>query len=97
IWDKGGLLTRILEEEGLAEAEVAYIGDDVQDNGLLRRAGFAAVVADGHPEAKKCAHYVTELGGGKGAVREVIDLILEAQGHWEKVCSGEQFSQPPKG
>ncbi|MCA9773236.1 MAG: HAD hydrolase family protein, partial [Myxococcales bacterium] len=91
IWDKSALLDEILAEEGLEADEVGFIGDDVQDAKVLRRVGFAASVADGHPLAKAAAHYVTELAGGKGAVREVIDMILHAQGHWERVASGERF------
>jgi 3-deoxy-D-manno-octulosonate 8-phosphate phosphatase (KDO 8-P phosphatase) len=54
---------------------------------LLRRAGLAVAVADAVDEAKQYAHYVTERPGGRGAVREVIEMILKAQGKWEAAMS----------
>jgi len=91
IWDKCALADEILAERGLTDAQVAYMGDDIQDAKLLRRVGFAAAPADAHPLAKESVHYVTRAAGGKGAVREVCDLLLEAQGWWPKVTSGEKF------
>ncbi|MFQ5893811.1 MAG: HAD hydrolase family protein, partial [Nitrospinota bacterium] len=64
------------------DAEVAYIGDDVVDVPVLRRVGLAIVVADAHEAAKAVAHYVTHRPGGRGAVREAMELILKAQGRW---------------
>ena len=55
---------------------VAYIGDDIGDIGLMGRVGFAVAVADAVPEAKAAAHYVTKATGGRGAVREVVDKLL---------------------
>ena len=63
--------------------ECAYIGDDVADISVMQRVALAVAVADAVPEAKQAAHYVTELKGGHGAVREVTDLILKAQGKWD--------------
>jgi 3-deoxy-D-manno-octulosonate 8-phosphate phosphatase (KDO 8-P phosphatase) len=74
---------RILAQAGVAWGDVCYMGDDVVDLGVLRRAGLAVSVANGIPEAKALAHYVTETAGGQGAVREVVDLLLQAQGRWE--------------
>lgn len=73
----------ILQTSGLGWGDVCFMGDDVVDLGVLRRAGLAATVANAIPEAKAVSHYVTTLPGGGGAVREVVDLILKAQGHWE--------------
>lgn len=65
---------------GLADEEVCYMGDDVQDVPLLRRVGLSAAPADAAPEARAAVHYVTRAGGGRGAVRELCDLIREAKG-----------------
>jgi 3-deoxy-D-manno-octulosonate 8-phosphate phosphatase (KDO 8-P phosphatase) len=58
------------------------VGDDIIDLGPLTRAALAVVVGDGVTEAKAVAHYVTKSGGGEGAVRETVELILKAQGQW---------------
>ena len=65
---------------GLADEEVCYMGDDVQDVPLLRKVGLSAAPADAVPEARAAVHYVTRAGGGRGAVRELCDLIREAKG-----------------
>jgi 3-deoxy-D-manno-octulosonate 8-phosphate phosphatase (KDO 8-P phosphatase) len=83
--DKIKALDEILAEAGVSANECAYIGDDVADIPVMQRVGFAAAVADAVPETKQAAHYVTELKGGHGAVREVCDLILKAQGKWDEV------------
>jgi 3-deoxy-D-manno-octulosonate 8-phosphate phosphatase (KDO 8-P phosphatase) len=75
----------ILAKEGLNWAQVCFVGDDVVDLCLLKRAGVAVAVANAIPEAKAMAHYVTEARGGHGAVREVVTIILEAQGKWTEV------------
>ena len=86
-WVKTGPYQEILSAEGIGDDAVCYVGDDVTDIPLLRRAGLAVVVADAVAEAKECAHYVTTRGGGRGAVREIIDLILKTQGKWDGVMS----------
>ncbi len=70
---------------GLSDEEIAYIGDDVVDMPIMKRVGFAVAVQDAHPEVKRIAHYVTEKEGGRGAVREVVELIIRAKGLWDKV------------
>lgn len=77
----------LLDEVGLGWDDIAYMGDDVIDVGALRRAGFSAVPADARPEAKAVAHHVCQVGGGRGAVRETVELILKAQGLWETVIA----------
>ena len=77
----------ILERAGVGWNDIAYMGDDVVDLGALKRAGFAAVPADAIPEARAFAHYATVSAGGHGAVREVVDLVLRAQGHWDPVVA----------
>jgi 3-deoxy-D-manno-octulosonate 8-phosphate phosphatase (KDO 8-P phosphatase) len=70
---------------GLTLEQVCYIGDDLFDLGLLRRAGLAVAVADAVPEVRSVAHYVTRAPGGHGAVREVVELILRAKDRWEAI------------
>ena len=77
----------ILKRAGVGWGDIAYMGDDVVDLGALKRAGFAAVPADAIPEARAIAHYATVSAGGHGAVREVVDLVLRAQGHWDPVVT----------
>jgi 3-deoxy-D-manno-octulosonate 8-phosphate phosphatase (KDO 8-P phosphatase) len=73
----------ILQESGAKEDEVCFIGDDLPDLPILKRVGLAVAVANAAPEAKAVAHYVTRKAGGHGAVSEVIELILKAQGKWQ--------------
>lgn len=77
----------ILEISGLREDEIAYVGDDVVDLPILLRVGFSAVPADAVDEIKPLVHYVTRRNGGRGAVREVCDLLLKEGGHWDAVTS----------
>ena len=74
----------ILVRAGVRDEEVAYVGDDLPDLPIMQRAGLSVAVGDAVPEIKRVAHYVTTVDGGKGAVREVVELILKAQGKWKK-------------
>jgi len=76
---------QILAELQIQDDEVAYIGDDIVDLPILRRVGFAATVADGVPEVLSAVHYVAAKCGGRGAVREICDLILKESGRWLQV------------
>ena len=76
---------RILEATGLNWTDVCFVGDDVVDLCLLKRAGVSVAVANAIAEAKALAHYVTEARGGHGAVREVVTMILQAQGKWPQL------------
>ncbi|MBB5062281.1 HAD family hydrolase [Granulicella mallensis] len=73
-----------LQRAGVTEEEVAYMGDDLPDIPLARRAGLGVCVADGAPELKAVCHFTTQQLAGRGAAREVIELILKAQGRWEE-------------
>ena len=73
----------ILKKYGLKEEEIAYVGDDVFDIPILKRAGFAVCVANGAEDAKNVSHYVTKRKGGDGAVREVVEMLLEGMGKKE--------------
>jgi len=64
---------------GLGDEQIAYVGDDVVDLPVMTRAGLAITVQDAHPLAKQHAHWVTPSGGGRGAAREVCELIMDAQ------------------
>ncbi len=81
------VIEALLSEIGLQWEEVHYMGDDVVDLGVLKRAGFATVPADAISEAQALAHFVSQHPGGRGAVREVTDLILKAQGHWDRIVA----------
>jgi 3-deoxy-D-manno-octulosonate 8-phosphate phosphatase (KDO 8-P phosphatase) len=84
-WDKIKDFEELLAEAGVNEKEVAFIGDDVTDVPLMQRSELAVAVADAVEEARGVAHYVTQLAGGFGAVREVCELILKAQGRWSEL------------
>ena len=73
-----------VQKAGVTDEEVAYMGDDLPDIPLAQRAGFAISVADGADELKAVCHYVTRQLAGRGAAREVVELILKAQGRWEE-------------
>src|ERR1700694_1665793 len=79
---KLGSYQEILRATGAGDQEVAYVGDDLPDLPLLQRAGLAVAVANAAPEVKRAADYVTSRAGGEGAAREVIELIVKAQGKW---------------
>ncbi len=72
----------ILQKAGVPDSAVAYIGDDLPDIPIMRRAGLAVAVGDAVPEVKEAAHYTTNALGGHGAVREAIELILKSKGVW---------------
>jgi 3-deoxy-D-manno-octulosonate 8-phosphate phosphatase (KDO 8-P phosphatase) len=78
----------VLAQAGVANAEVAYIGDDLNDIPLIVRSGLGVAVADAADETRERAHYVTTAPGGFGAVREVIELILKSQDRWNDLISG---------
>jgi 3-deoxy-D-manno-octulosonate 8-phosphate phosphatase (KDO 8-P phosphatase) len=80
---KTGAIEKLLAQEKLGWDEVCFVGDDIVDLGPLKRAGFSVAVADGVAEAKAAAHFVTQNAGGRGAVREVVEMILQAQGIWQ--------------
>jgi 3-deoxy-D-manno-octulosonate 8-phosphate phosphatase (KDO 8-P phosphatase) len=86
-WVKTEPFEAILTEEGLTDEEACYVGDDVVDIPLLRRSGLAVAVADAVEEAKQHSHLVTTRKGGRGAVREVIEIILKAQDKWDEALA----------
>ncbi len=83
--DKLPVFQELLERRDLAPAEIACMGDDLLDLPLMLRAGLAITVPEAVEEVRAAAHYITRCAGGQGAVREAIELLLKAQGHWPKV------------
>lgn len=77
--DKLALYERLLADHRLSDEQVAYVGDDLPDLGVLERAGLSVAVASAHPEIRCAVHWVTRRPGGAGAVREVADLLLAAR------------------
>lgn len=85
--DKLVVFTELLKKFSVTAAECCVMGDDLPDLPLLRRAGFAVTVPAAHAEVKALAHHTTELPGGHGAVREVIELLLRRQSLWDAVTA----------
>lgn len=87
ILDKKQVLLEIAGRHNLDLAEIAFIGDDLGDLEVMAMVGFPAAVADAHPAIRKVARYRCSRPGGRGAVREVIEFILRAQGRWESLAA----------
>jgi 3-deoxy-D-manno-octulosonate 8-phosphate phosphatase (KDO 8-P phosphatase) len=85
--DKRVAFASLLAATGVRAEECGYIGDDVIDLPLLSRVGFAVTVPTGHPEVQHRAHYVTRAPGGRGAVREVCDMVMRAQGTYQQALA----------
>jgi 3-deoxy-D-manno-octulosonate 8-phosphate phosphatase (KDO 8-P phosphatase) len=83
--EKIPILEEIFSVSGLSKDEVAYIGDDFTDIVAMRRVALGVATANARPEVKACAQYVTQAEGGRGAVREVAEILLRAQGHWDEI------------
>jgi 3-deoxy-D-manno-octulosonate 8-phosphate phosphatase (KDO 8-P phosphatase) len=89
VYPKIKILAEILKENTVRKEEICYVGDDLVDLGLMRVVGFPAAVANACDEVKKEALYITRKTGGRGAVREIVELILKAQGRWEELVETE--------
>lgn len=83
--EKIPILDEIREKSGIDRDNIAYVGDDLTDIVVMRRVGLGIATANARPEVKRAAHYVTSVPGGSGAIREVAELILQAQGHWPAI------------
>lgn len=77
----------MLKEMAITDDQVCYVGDDLVDLSMMKRVGFPVAVADAVKEVRDAAEYVTQARGGRGAVREVAELILKAQGKWETILA----------
>lgn len=85
--NKSESLKQICEDAGITMDEVAYMGDDLNDIGVINRVGFPMTPANGCPEIKERALFVSSRSGGNGAVREAVEYILKEQNLWEKVVA----------
>lgn len=85
--DKETAIVKIMKHLQINNGQVASMGDDMPDLGMFRHSAIAICPNDGHPHVKKYSQYVTTLGGGKGAVREVCDIILQAHQQESKILS----------
>jgi 3-deoxy-D-manno-octulosonate 8-phosphate phosphatase (KDO 8-P phosphatase) len=83
--EKSPILEEILRDSAVPAEQVAYIGDDLTDVVIMNRVGLGIATANARAEVKRCARHVTSARGGSGAVREVAELLLQAQGLWDKV------------
>jgi len=90
IVDKFESVKKIIDELGISWNEVLFIGNDIQDLSLIRRVGFSATPRDAAPETHAEATYITRKNGGEGAVREVLQMMLEAQGLWKSILERER-------
>ena len=81
--EKIPILEEILQRSGFVAPQVAYVGDDLTDVVVMNRVGLSIAPANARPEVKRSAMHVTENPGGRGAIREVAELLLRAQGHWD--------------
>jgi YrbI family 3-deoxy-D-manno-octulosonate 8-phosphate phosphatase len=81
---------QLIEELGLEPEQVCYVGDDLSDLNLLSHVGLAVTVADGAAEIKSIAHLTTKAEGGKGAMRELIEIILKSQKRWDELLQAYQ-------
>jgi len=81
--DKVEALSELAEKHQLSLAQIAYVGDDLNDLPVMTRVGLACAVANAVAEVQEHAHFITSKHGGQGAVREVIELILNAQDKWQ--------------
>ncbi len=85
VLDKAQVLQNILDKYRLAAEEIAYIGDDLGDLPILVRVGLAGAVADSHPRVIEQSQFICQNSGGKGAVREFLEFIFQAQDKWPQI------------
>jgi len=90
--EKIPILEEILRHAGIPGSQVAYIGDDLTDVVVMNRVGLSIAPANARVEVKRSAMLVTESRGGQGAVREVCELLLKAQGHWDDLLRKYEIS-----
>jgi len=85
--DKSVVLAEIMAAEKATADQVVYVGDDLPDLGPMARVGLAVAPANARPEVKAAAHWVTKASGGDGAFRELVEVILRSQGHWDAILA----------
>lgn len=87
IFPKTKIYKKILKDYHLSDAEICFVGDDLVDMGILKRAGLPIAVLNACKEVKKISAYITQRRGGRGAIREVAELILKSQDRWQEALS----------
>ncbi len=87
---KSSVFDKILKRYRVNPEEVCFVGDDLVDLCLMKKVGLAIAVLNACPEVKNAAHYITQREGGRGAVREVCELILRSQGKWQEIIQSYQ-------
>jgi 3-deoxy-D-manno-octulosonate 8-phosphate phosphatase (KDO 8-P phosphatase) len=92
--EKIPILDEILEQSKLSAEQVGYVGDDFTDVVVMHRVGFAVAVANAKDEVKRSAHWTTTSSGGHGAVRDVVELMLKAQGRWDEILRHYELAGP---
>lgn len=85
--DKASYLEQIMKQQGWKKEDIGYIGDDLNDLPSMRLAGFIGCPTDSCKEIKEVADYVSPIKGGYGAVRDIIEHILEESGEWKEAIS----------
>ncbi len=93
VFNKKEVFAKILLKNKLDCASVAFMGDDIIDIPVLKAAGFSAAVADALDVVKKSVDYITLNKGGRGAVREVCEMLLQAQGKWPEIAAKYEFTE----
>jgi 3-deoxy-D-manno-octulosonate 8-phosphate phosphatase (KDO 8-P phosphatase) len=89
--DKAAVLDKITEKTGIKEDNIAYIGDDLPDIPIMKKVGIPIAVAGAHENVIEIAGIVTSLKGGAGAIREVCEAVIKAQGNWQAVIKKYNF------
>lgn len=92
VWNKLEVFEEILMKRKINSANTAFMGDDVVDIPVLRKVGFSATVADAAEDVKKMVDYISEKPGGRGAVREICEIILKAKGMWPEAVKHYELS-----
>jgi 3-deoxy-D-manno-octulosonate 8-phosphate phosphatase (KDO 8-P phosphatase) len=95
--EKIPILEEILAKSGIPASQVAYIGDDLTDVVVMNRVGLSFAPANARPEVKQRVHHVTQSEGGHGAVREVCEVLLKAQGRWDELLTKYEVSGAAAG
>src|SRR5262249_42194624 len=90
---KAAAYDQILSDVSVTDTEVAYMGDDIVDLAVLRRAGLSAAPSDAVTEVRSSVDFVSTCRGGEGAVRELVEMILRTQGHWASIVSSYQTEE----
>ena len=93
--NKVEVLERILRKRDIGSDNIAYMGDDIVDVPVFRKVGFSVAVADAMVYVKKASDYITEGRGGRGAVREICEIILQVHGKWDEIASTYDLDNSP--